>query len=792
MMIKNLTLRWKILISLVGLSFVSICSILIIFSGINSRGLDDAMNQRMKQVANFVESSIDSKGEEVGNYIRLMASNVDLVNAVYYSELTSDTAQLENVVQSAQAVFGLNLVEVLDQKGKIMVRNLAHEEEVEQSTNQDHPMIALGLAGESGRNISVFDGKLSIVVVSPIVLQGTQIGVMVAATFLDDAFAAEITKLSNAEVAFLEESTVIASSSVPLKATPMDELVSNKGGKLNLGEIPYISLISPLGKSGKSMLLAVDRSEVVKAGNYVRNTLFTILLVVMIVAALIGMAVSANITRPLAAVVVNLKDIAAGGGDLTRTIEIKTRDEVGDLADNFNRFVAKMREMVSRIHTVAGDLNNASDQIRGASTQVSEGTQEQAQALEESFRALQGIDESISGIAESTGSLVESAEASSSATLELGATIEEIASQMEKLFATVDEVSSSINEMSVSSQQVAENVEILSSSTEVTASSIIELDASIKEIEENAEKTHNLSEEAARDAEEGKAAVDETINGIGEIREMVDKAATAIQDLGNQSNEIGKILTVIDEIADQTSLLALNAAIIAAQAGEHGRGFAVVADEIRELAERTAVSTREIALIIKNLQGGTKDAVTAMLAGSERVHQEVIRSKTAGSALDQIRSSTLKASEQVRGIVRATQEQSRGSRQITDSINQISSMLGQIAAAIKQQTEGTRQLAHAAEAMKEIASQGKLSTAEQAKGSRQINTSMEQIRNMIERIDEATREQTQRSRQVVEAVARVRQIAEENAGRTQGLDKVVESLGQQTATLEAEVGAFKV
>ncbi len=276
------------------------------------------------------------------------------------------------------------------------------------------------------------------------------------------------------------------------------------------------------------------------------------------------------------------------------------------------------------------------------------------------------------------------------------------------------------------------------------------------------------------------------------MREIVDRASGAIQDLGSQSKAIGKILTVIDEIADQTSLLALNAAIIAAQAGEHGKGFAVVADEIRQLAERTAVSTREIATIIGNLQNGTQEAVQAMRAGSERVHQEVERSKVAGTALDKIRSSTTKATEQVRSIVRATQEQSRGSRQITDSINQVASMLGQIASAIKQQTDGTRQLARAAEAMKEIASQGKLSTGEQAKGSRQINTSMEKIRNMIERIDEATREQTQRSRQVVDAVASLRDIAEGNAARTAELDQVVDLLSQQTTTLEEEVGAFKV
>ena len=213
---------------------------------------------------------------------------------------------------------------------------------------------------------------------------------------------------------------------------------------------------------------------------------------------------------------------------------------------------------------------------------------------------------------------------------------------------------------------------------------------------------------------------------------------------------------------------------------------------LSELAERTAVSTREIATIISNLQEGTQEAVLVMQEGSERVHQEVKRSQAAGAALDQIRSSTMKAMDQVNGIVRATQEQARGSRQVTDSMNQVASMLEQIATAITEQSQSARQLAGGAEAMRDIAAHGKQSTSEQTKGSRQINQGMEQFRDMIGKIDEATRELTQRSRQVVEGVARVHKVAESNASRTAELDLVVETLDRLTKALEAEVGTFKV
>jgi methyl-accepting chemotaxis protein len=515
-------------------------------------------------------------------------------------------------------------------------------------------------------------------------------------------------------------------------------------------------------------------------------------LVVVALNLLGAFALAKAIVRPLREIVDNLREIADGGGDLSRELPVRSHDEIGELSASFNRFQVRLREMVSRLHAVIVELGKANERIRSSSHEVMEGAVRQSQSLEETSRAIEGIDAAAGGIAESTGVLVSSVEESSSATLELGATIEELASQMEKLFATVEEVSSAINQMSVASQEVSENIGILSSSTEVTVSSMLEMDASIKEVEDNAGLTSQLASAATEDAQRGKQAVDETIRGIEAIRETVDRASEAIMELGRQSGAIGKILTVIDEVADQTSLLALNAAIIAAQAGEHGRGFAVVADEIRELAERTAVSTREIGTIIGALQNGTQEAVLAMQEGSERVHQEVRRSRGAGEALEQIRASTLKAMEQVNGIVRATREQANGSRQVTASINQVAAMLGQIATAISEQSLGARQLAEGAEVMRDIAAHGKQSTAEQSKGSRLINQNMEQVREMIGRIDAATRELTQRSRQLVAGAGSVHKVAESNAGRTAELDQVVETLNRLTQALEAEVGVFKV
>jgi methyl-accepting chemotaxis protein len=499
-----------------------------------------------------------------------------------------------------------------------------------------------------------------------------------------------------------------------------------------------------------------------------------------------------KMTAPLKEMTRITEEIADGEGDLTRTFEIDSGDEIGELGNGFNRFVQRLREMVLRTRSGTSDIVGATGKIKISSQGVGDGVARQTHALEDSLKALQEIDSSAGGVAKSTSSLLGSAEESSSATLELGATIDEIVGQVDRLYTTIDEVSTSIVELTAAGQLIVSNIENLSSATEETASSVSQMDVSIREIKENAETTNTLSEKASSDAEQGMAVVEASILGINEVQEMVDRAGNAIMDLGQKSEEVGKILTVIDDVSDQTSLLALNAAIIAAQAGEHGRGFAVVAEEIRELANRSATSTSEIAEIITSIQTGTETAVNAMKAGRDRVHEEVSRSQQTRVALEQIRESSMTAANQVRGIMRATHEQSQGSQQITSSVNQVKTMLEQIFTSVSQQGTGNEHLSRSAEVMREIASLVKHSTAEQAKGSRQISTHMENVRSMIEQINGATHSQNERSQQVLKLFSELREIAEANSQRTRELDEVVETLTRQTAALEEEMGAFKV
>lgn len=785
-------LRFKLLLALISVGVVPLIIALWIVSTMITGELETQLQLRVREAVNFIEQTTTKTSSENLTLVEMLTGNPFIINAVYTADMNGDDTQVSSFLSDLKSL-PFDQVQLLDKDGNRLYRwVLDSNDRTPATSGTEHPVIEASMKNKAYAENGHFDGRMAITAAAPISMYGDTIGHLVGVTYFDVPLAMRLKALSRMEVAFFDKSKTFAATNPVLAALDVAAVLRSSQYETRIDEQNLRIFYASIGGKESGVLMAMDISSLGAAARRLQGSMLATVVVVGLLAVLIGLLVSAGIVRPLREVVTTLREISAGGGDLTRELAVRSADEVGELSECFNAFLTRQREMVGRIRIVTKDLAKANEKIGHSSHEVMEGAVRQSQALEESSKAIEGIDEAVGGIAESTGNLVSSAEESSSATLELGATIEEIASQMEKLFSTVDEVSSSINQMSVASQEVAENVGILSSSTEVTVSSMLEMDASIKEIEENASQTSKLASEAAQDAQRGMQTVEETIRGIELIRQTVDRASGAIMELGNQSSAIGKILTVIDEVADQTSLLALNAAIIAAQAGEHGKGFAVVADEIRELAERTAVSTREIGTIISNLQEGTQEAVVAMKAGSEQVYEEVKRSKDSSVALEKIRNSTLKAKEQVNSIVRATEEQSRGSRQVTDSMNQVASMLEQIASAINQQTSGARLLAEGAESMRDIAAHGKQSTGEQAKGSRQISASMEQIRSMITVIDDATRELTKRSRDVVAAVSSVHRVAEDNASRTAELDHVVETLTRLTAALEEEVGVFKI
>ncbi|MBS1198748.1 MAG: Histidine kinase, region:Bacterial chemotaxis sensory transducer [Proteobacteria bacterium] len=228
--------------------------------------------------------------------------------------------------------------------------------------------------------------------------------------------------------------------------------------------------------------------------------------------------------------------------------------------------------------------------------------------------------------------------------------------------------------LATASGQIAKSVETQSASASSMAASVEEMTVGVDHIAQNAHEAQEISRKSDAAAGEGGAKVRKLVDDIQTIADTVTQAASTVESLGRRSDQISTIVGTIKEIADQTNLLALNAAIEAARAGEAGRGFAVVADEVRKLAERTTRSTQEVAETIAAIQAGTQDAVTSIKHGVERVESGVAQAREAGLTIEQVQSQSRQVVGVVEDITLSLREQATASTEIAKNVEAIAQM----------------------------------------------------------------------------------------------------------------------
>jgi len=269
---------------------------------------------------------------------------------------------------------------------------------------------------------------------------------------------------------------------------------------------------------------------------------------------------------------------------------------------------------------------------------------------------------------------------------------------------TTSTLASSSEELSATSDDLSRGIQNLSSQTDQVATSMTEVSQTIMDMAKNASSAADQSRNASETATKGKQIVDTTATDMVRIAKIVQEAASTIEELGRSSAKIGEIVAVINGIADQTNLLALNAAIEAARAGEQGRGFAVVADEVRKLAERTGQATKDIAQRIGSIQAAAAESVDAMKKGSDEVDKGVGLAKEASKALDSIVKASTMSVDMVQRIAVATEQQSAATEEVTQNMESISSIARQSSTSTEQIKVSAADLAKLAAGLKEMTS----------------------------------------------------------------------------------------
>ncbi|RPJ64195.1 MAG: HAMP domain-containing protein [Dehalococcoidia bacterium] len=371
--------------------------------------------------------------------------------------------------------------------------------------------------------------------------------------------------------------------------------------------------------------------------------------------------------------------------DLTKNVTGQYKGELNKLKEAINASTATRINVVLKLRQVTQELVEAGKQLSVASEQAGQATQQIATS---SQQVAKGAADQASGLQDT--------------------------------LKAVEELSNAIDQIAKGAQEQAQMVE-------KNVQMVTQMSSAIIQVSGNAQNASNGARVAADSAKKGAAMSREMVKGMENIKKTMDVVSDRVNGLGERSKEIGKIVAAIDDIADQTNLLALNAAVEAARAGEQGRGFAVVADEVRKLAERSQLATKEIADLIGGIQGGVAEAVTAMEKGTKEVNGGYELASKAGQSLDEILEHSKEMGVQVEQISSAAQQLTAMSTEMVKLTDSISAIVEENTAATAEMALTAKDVSRSVESVAGVAEENSAATEQVSAAAEEISAQVQQV-----------------------------------------------------------------